>query len=163
MPLSPETREAFRSLLIANDLQPEAADAILESMVPHDWSELVRRSDLARVDDHLHRFEDRVDQRFDRIDERFDRIDERFERVDQRFERIDERFERVDQRFDRVDQRFERVDERFEHMATAMATMNDSLNGRIDGLYNVMLRGFVTTIAMLVIGFASLLGVGLAG
>ena len=38
-------------------------------MPPYDWSELVRRSDLARVEARLDRFEDRVDQRFERIDQ----------------------------------------------------------------------------------------------
>ena len=88
MPSEHEFRLQFRQWLIRHDLAAAVADAILESMPPYDWSEIVRRTEL---DDLRHDMNDRfadVDKRFDLVERRFVEVDRRFTEVDRRFDRV---------------------------------------------------------------------------
>ena len=124
MPSDHEFRLQFRQWLIRHDLDPEVADAILESMPPYDWSEIVRRTEIdALRRDMNDRFGD-VDRRFEQVDQRFEQVDQRFDQVDRRFIEIDRRFSEADRRFDLVDGRLARIETDLRSFASDFHTMS---------------------------------------
>lgn len=127
MSLTPDHRHAYRRWLIEHDLQPEVVDAILETMPPFDWSNIARRDEVATKDE--------------------------LRALDQRVGRVELRLEGVEQRLDAVDDRLGRVERHVERLDGRMVVMNDSLNGRIDTLYNAMLWGFAT----MILGFVAVI------
>jgi hypothetical protein len=62
-----------------DELEPEVAYAILESVPPFDWSQIARR--------------DEMNERFDAADRRFDRLEQRLDGMDQRFDGLNDAFE----------------------------------------------------------------------
>ena len=56
-------------------LEPDLADAMMESMPPMPWDELATKADIAALDP---RFE-AIDRRFEAIDRRFDLLTEHFD------------------------------------------------------------------------------------
>ena len=73
MPSEYEFRLRFRTWLLDHDLEPEVADAILETMPPFDWSNIARRDEVLRRDEGALRVD--VDRRFDGVDRRLDHVD----------------------------------------------------------------------------------------
>ena len=152
MSLTPDHRQAYRRWLIERDLQPEVADAILETMPPFDWSNIARS--------------DTVDQRFDAVDQRFDAVDQRFKGVDQRFDAVDQRFDAVERRLDEgerrlgaIDGRLDRLDGRMELVEGRLGRVEDGLvvvGTRLDGLHQSFMSGAISMVATLIIGFATI-------
>jgi septal ring factor EnvC (AmiA/AmiB activator) len=106
-------RLRFRDWLIEHALEPEIADAILETMPPFEWSDIARRHEMS---------------------DGFSSVEEQFKAVDARFEQVDARFEQVEARLGRVETRLDSVDHRLDQLASAMTAGFTAVNARIDEL-----------------------------
>lgn len=118
--------------------------------------------------------DDRMDDLVVRVDNGFAQVDQRFAQIDQRFAQVDQRFAQVDQRFDQIDQRFAQVDQRFAEVhddlvelrsdqkeirkelgekssRQELSELRAEMTHRFDRLQNMLLTGFFTLVATLVV------------
>ena len=86
---SREQRRFRLRAALGEQLGDEAAEDLMDSLPPFDWTHIATKDDIHRLE-----------LRFDATDQRFELINNRFEMIDKRFEMIDKRFDVVDQRFD---------------------------------------------------------------
>ena len=129
----PDIRLRFREWLIEQDLEPETAYGILESVPPYDWSLIARR--------------DEMNERFDRVDVRLDRVagdlGSRIDGVDAKLDRVaGDLGSRIDGMAERIDGMAERID----GFAAQVAAVNRTLA-----------VGALTLAVTMVLGFGSLL------
>jgi outer membrane murein-binding lipoprotein Lpp len=108
-----ELRLRFRGWLVEQALEPEIADAILETMPPFNWSEIARRGEIA---------------------EQFSEVNAQFTRVDDRFTGVDARFDKIDTRLDTLTVRVDELNTSFQALAGTMANGSIAINQRIDTL-----------------------------
>ena len=151
MATSQQLRIQFREWLITHALDPEIADAIMETVPPFDWSEIARSTE--------------VTAQFGGVYARFEQIDQRFEQVDQRFEQIDQRFEQIDQRFEVVENRLEVLDQRMARVETRLDTIElrlDSLRDELHSMSRTVALGAVGFMLTMVLATASMLGTVIA-
>ena len=88
MPTDENTRLRIRQYFV-EQIDEQAADAIMESMPPIPWTELATKTDLARIETRI----DGVDVRLDGIDTRLDGIDTRFDGLGMQMELIGDKFD----------------------------------------------------------------------
>jgi len=135
----PDIRIKFREWLIEQQLDPETAYGILESVPPYDWSLIARRDEVNG------RF-DRVETRIDRVETRIDQFDAKLDRVATDLgDRIDGMGDRIDSLSDRNDGRIDGMGDRIDGFVEQMAVLNRTLAA-----------GALTLAVTLVLGFASL-------
>ena len=79
---SREQRRFRLRAALGEQLGDEAAEDLMDSLPPFDWTHIATKDDIHR------------------LELRFDATDQRFELINNRFEMIDKRFDLVDQRFD---------------------------------------------------------------
>lgn len=79
---SREQRRFRLRAALGEQLGDEAAEDLMDSLPPFDWTHIATKDDIHR------------------LELRFDATDQRFEMINNRFEMIDKRFDVVDQRFD---------------------------------------------------------------
>ena len=81
MPTDENTRLRIRQYFV-EQIDEQAADAIMESMPPVPWTELATKTDLARIE-----------TRIDGLEDRFDGLERSFAGMDARMELIGEKFD----------------------------------------------------------------------
>jgi methyl-accepting chemotaxis protein len=112
---------------LADTLGQDDAAALMETIPPFDWHQIVTKTDLTNavkdlatksdMDLEFNTLREEMGIKFSQVDAGFARVDARFEQVDARFEQVDARFEQVDARFEQVGAGFARVDARFDQVA----------------------------------------------
>ncbi len=133
MPLTPDDRQEYRRWLIARELRPEVADAILETMPPFDWSNIARRDDLNALTAE--------------VDRRFQQVDTRFERVETRLSSVETRLGSVETRLGSVETRLGRVEDGLLHVGTRVDALNHTLSVAAMGLVVTLVLGFSSIFA----------------
>ncbi len=127
------TRLRIRQYFV-EQIDEEAADAIMESMPPVPWTELATKTDLAR------------------IETRIDGIDNRLDGIDNRLDGIDTRFDGLETRFDGMDARMEMIGERFDGLREGLADQFIGLEGRLSMRYMEAVRLIVFAVLLLMTG-----------
>jgi len=109
---------------LADTLGQDDAAALMETIPPFDWHQIVTKTDLTNAVKDLATKSD-MDLEFNTLREemgiKFSQVDTGFARVDARFARVDAGFARVDARFDQVAIRFSQVDAQFAQVAIGFA------------------------------------------
>jgi hypothetical protein len=116
---------------LADTLGQDDAAALMETIPPFDWHQIVTKTDLTNavkdlatksdMDLEFNTLREEMGIKFSQVDAGFARVDARFEQVDARFEQVGAGFARVDARFDQVAIRFSQVDAQFAQVAIGFA------------------------------------------
>ena len=93
---SREQRRFRLRAALGEQLGDEAAEDLMDSLPPFDWTHIATKDDIHRLELRF----DATDQRFVSVNHRLDGIDQRLDGIDQRFDVMDKKFDLVDQRFD---------------------------------------------------------------
>lgn len=113
---SREQRRFRLRAALGEQLGDEAAEDLMDSLPPFDWTHIATKDDIHRLELRF----DATDQRFVSVNHRLDGIDHRLDRVDHRLNGIDHRLDGIDQRFEMIDKRFDLVDQRFDLLETKL-------------------------------------------
>lgn len=119
-------RSAYRLWLVGHDMSGPLADAILDAMVPTDWSNVARRDEMTAG--------------FAAINGRLDEHDDRFDQIDQRFEQIDRRFEQVDRRLDSLTTQATALNEQMQAMSIRVETLGAQVGALTTQLGNMAVQ-----------------------
>ena len=109
---SREQRRFRLRAALGEQLGDEAAEDLMDSLPPFDWTHIATKDDIHRLELRF----DATDQRFVSVNHRLDGIDQRLDGIDQRLDRVDHHFDGIDQRFDVMDKKFDLVDQRFDFL-----------------------------------------------
>ena len=130
---------------LADTLGQDDAAALMETIPPFDWHQIVTKTDLTNAVKDLATKSDmalefstlreemgikfsQVDTGFARVDAGFARVDAQFAQVDAHFTRVDAGFARVDAQFAQVAIRFSQVDAQFAQVAIGFARVDAKLS-----------------------------------
>jgi predicted nuclease with TOPRIM domain len=149
MPTDENTRLRIRQYFV-EQIDEQAADAIMESMPPVPWTELATKSDLRDL-------ETRLDERFEHIDERFDLMSGRFEQVNERFDLMNGQFEQVNERFDLTGGQFQLLGERFDHLAAQFDGLGDQVANQLVGFEGTLDARYAEAVRLTIFAVVSLM------
>jgi hypothetical protein len=127
-------RLRFRDWLIEHALEPEIADAILETMPPFEWSDIARRHEMS--------------DGFSSVEEQFKTGDARLGRVETRLDSVDHR---LDQLASAMTAGFTAVNARIDELGSSLQAMSRAIS---IGAVSLGLSVFLAIATTLVVALA---------
>lgn len=133
MPTDENTRLRIRQYFV-EQIDEQAADAIMESMPPIPWTELATKTDLAR------------------IETRIDGIDTRLDGLEQSFDGLEHRFVGLEQSVTGLGMQMELIGDKFDGLRGGLADQLLGLEGRLSMRYMEAVRLIVFAVLLLMTG-----------